>query len=122
MFKVSIVEYMTEIEQILKHQIDNNYFDDKQPDFIEGLAQRAVDNGYASLSAAQQRVLQPHLSQPCDGVTDPGGYHNNCSTTLEGAELADAYEQEAYRDALLCQDCIDEADGYEAEWERFSRD
>lgn len=53
---------MTEIEQILKHQLDTNYFDDKQPDFIEGLAQRAVDNTYASLSTAQQRVLEPHLS------------------------------------------------------------
>ncbi|MFA0347481.1 MULTISPECIES: hypothetical protein [unclassified Vibrio] len=116
------MEYMTEIEQILKHQLDTNYFDDKQPDFIEGLAQRAVDNTYASLSTAQQRVLEPHLSQTCDGVTDPGGYHNNCSTTLEAAELAEAYEQESYRDALLCQNCIDETEEHEAAWERFSRD
>ncbi len=109
-------------EDILRYQIDNDYFQDKSPDFIAGLAQKAVDDGYETLSDAQQRILEPHLSQPCDGVTDPGGYHNECDAVLEGAELENAYEQESYREALLCNNCIDEAEEYEAHWERFSRD
>jgi hypothetical protein len=113
---------MTVKEQILKYQIDRDYFHDKQPNFIQGLAQRALDNGYSSLSEPQQNILRPHLSQSCDGVTDPGGYHNECTTTLEGEELVNAYEEEAYRDALLCQNCIDESQGHDDHWERFSRD
>ncbi|PKF48639.1 hypothetical protein [Enterovibrio nigricans] len=113
---------MTATEQILKHQIDNDYFEGKQPDFIAGLAQRAVDSGYSSLSEKQRNTLTPHLTQACYGVTNPGGYHNECAATLEGSVLVDAYEQEAYRGGLLCPDCIQETEGYEAEWEKFSRD
>lgn len=109
-------------EQILKAQLDCDYYYDKKPDFISGLAQKAVDEGFEALSAKQQAILEPHLTQACDGVTEPGGYHNNCEAVLEGEELLTAYESQGYYDALLCQDCIDEKEEYDRQWERISRE
>lgn len=45
------------------------------------------------------------MSIPCDGVEDPGGYHNECIKQLEGGELLQALDDEGYYDALLCDDC-----------------
>ena len=114
--------YVTIEERVLKHQIESGYYDDITPASAVGIAKQAVGKGYASLSEKQQMVIIKHLSQPCDGVTDPGGHHNRCQTILEGEELVDAYEQEGYRDALLCQSCTEESDGYASHWDRFSKD
>lgn len=113
---------MAVTEDILSQQLECEYYADKEPHFARGLAQQAIDNGFDSLSENQQAVLAPHLSQPCDGVENPGGYHNNCQAVLEGEELLSAYESLMYYDGLLCQDCQTEASDYMAEWERIERE
>ena len=114
--------FMRITEDIIKVQLEKDYYEDKQPDYIAGLAQRAVEFGFDQLSEKQQAILKPHLSQACQGIDDPGGYHNDCNATLEGEALLAAYEQENYHDALICPSCTEEADFYEAQWEKFSKD
>lgn len=109
-------------ENILTSQLECDYYEGKKPDFLAGLAQKAIDNGFEFLSDAQQRVLAPHLSQPCNGVENPGGYHNNCQNVLDGDELVSAYQSQMYYDGLLCQDCQNEASQYIAEWERIEQE
>lgn len=108
-------------EEILSEQIkcDAFYHEDGK---VKGIAQLAVDKGWNSLSPLQQRVLNPFLSHPCEGVTDPGGHHNGCEVILTEVELRDAYEEKAQHDSLLCQNCRDEADDIAAHRERFFRD
>lgn len=89
---------------------------------VRGIAQLAVDKGFDHLSEPQKNVLRPHLTKACDGVTDPGGYHNDCQTVLESDELATALENQAYYGSLLCEKCIDEAEQYAREWERIDRE
>lgn len=104
-------------ERIIQAQLDCDYYEDKQPNFIVGLARRAVDEGFDSLSEKQKAVLASHLTQCCDGVVNPGGHHNDCRTVLEGDDLASALDSQNYYDALLCPACMDESEGYAAEWD-----
>jgi len=89
---------------------------------VRGIAQLAVDKGFDHLSEPQKKVLRPHLTKSCEGVTDPGGYHNDCQAELEGNELAAALESQAYYGSLLCEKCIDESEQYAREWERIDRE
>ncbi|EPI8558191.1 hypothetical protein ACTAJO_000726 [Vibrio fluvialis] len=109
-------------ESIIKHQLEQDYYNDKKPDFIVGLAERAVELGYDTLSDKQKAILEPHLSQKCEGIRDPGGYHNNCEKILEGDDLDTAYEQAGFRSAVLCSDCMEEEDYQESQWEKFNRE
>ncbi|HGE7088529.1 TPA: hypothetical protein ACGB3K_005271 [Klebsiella aerogenes] len=71
----------------------------------EGIARSGLDRGYAALSQAQRNVIDPFMTLPCEGVENPGGYHNECNHTLSGNELITAIDDEGYYDALLCTDC-----------------
>ena len=106
---------------ILEIQLKNDtfYHEDGK---VTGIAKLAVDKGYEALSDAQKRVLEPFLTKPCEGVTDPGGYHNGCEVKLSGAELLEAYEEDIHFDSLLCERCRDESNDIAAHRERFMRD
>ncbi|MHC3774480.1 hypothetical protein ACYDMD_19950 [Pantoea agglomerans] len=94
---------MTIEDEVLKKLRERDSFAENGK--ADGIAQRGIDKGYATLSLPQQHVLEPYMSIPCDGVEDPGGYHNECIKQLEGGELLQALDDEGYYDALLCDDC-----------------
>lgn len=105
-------------QKVLEVLIKNGSLDDEDQK-VRGIAQLAVDKGFDQLSGAQQSVLQPFLSRTCDGVEDPGGYHNDCKVTLEGTALVEALSNESYYDGALCENCVNEANQYSNEWERI---
>lgn len=108
-------------KEILSEQLDRDEFHNEDGK-VKGIAQRAVDQGWDNLSAAQKGVLKPFLSKDCEGVTDPGGYHNDCQVVLTDAELRDAYADYYQHEALLCQNCRDEANDIEAHRQQFFKD
>ncbi|MBU1387584.1 MAG: hypothetical protein KKD32_06995 [Proteobacteria bacterium] len=109
-------------EKIFEIQLKRGVFETAEVDFAAGLAQLAIDKGYASLSNRQRAILEPYLSVPCSGVTDPGGYHNDCSVLLEGKKLLEAYEQSFDSDSLMCEDCRGEEGYYEYQWQKISEE
>lgn len=90
-----------------------------ETDIVKGIAQRAADQGFETLSTKQQGVISHLLSRECDGATDPGGYHNNCQVVLTDQSLVDATVNSGYFGDWLCEDCRNESEGYERERERF---
>ena len=108
-------------EDILSIELEQDIFHN-QDRKVSGIARRAVDNGWDSLSESQQAVLVPFLSHPCEGMIDPGGYHNECQQVLEDEELLNAYQNISFYDALLCQDCINEYEGYQHDLARLERE
>lgn len=108
-------------ESLLESMLNHDRFHD-QDDMVSGIAQRAVDNGFGSLSDRQKAVLTKFLQQPCDGVTNPGGHHNDCPVTLEDEDLESAIENDMYYGGLLCPACVDEKERYKAEWEKIQRE
>lgn len=94
----------------------------EESDIVRGIAQRAVDNGFETLTLKQQGVINHLLSKECDGVEDPGGYHNNCQTTLQGQDLVEATINSGFYGVWLCEDCRNESDGYDREREKFMAD
>ncbi len=109
---------MTIEADILEALIAQDHFHGKDS-MIEGIAKRAIAMGYDSLSPKQQAVLKPYLNMDCPGVTDPGGYHNDCSRKLDGDDLLAAVKVSYQYDEILCEDCRNESDGYDAEWARI---
>ena len=109
---------MSVTESILRRQLDGGVFD-KEERMVYGIAQRAVDpaHGYESLSAAQKRVLEPFLTQPCAGHTDPGGHYNDCEQVLTGAELLEAYEQSDDVESPECANCRSQAEAEQRTWD-----
>tara|TARA_R110002051_G_scaffold61177_2_gene112103 strand:+ start:8442 stop:8783 length:342 start_codon:yes stop_codon:yes gene_type:complete len=99
-------------EQILQYQLDQGVFDDANFSGTEGIAKLAVSKGLDMLSPKQKAVLDPYLKSTCSGVIDPGGYHNGCSTELEGQELLDAYARGDGPESLVCGDCDTEEAEY----------
>jgi hypothetical protein len=92
-------------EKILDYQLTHDVFDNSTFPGTEGIAKRAVTNGFSTLSPKQKVVLEPYLSTTCSGVTDPGGYHNGCSVELDGETLLDAYERCDDTESLVCENC-----------------
>jgi hypothetical protein len=80
-------------EQILDHQLTHGVFDNATFAGAEGIAKRAVAQGFSTLSHKQQLALEQYLSKTCSGITDPGGHHNECAVELKGKELLDAYQR-----------------------------
>lgn len=109
---------MSDEVDVLRQRLSNGSLDEFDT-MVKGIAQLAVDQGFDNLTARQQAVLGPHLTQKCAGVTDPGGHHNDCNVVLEGKKLAAALEQEGYYGSVLCEDCINESEQYNREWERI---
>jgi len=109
-------------ERILDHQLAHGVFENAKFSGAEGIAKRAVDEGFSTLSAKQKAVLEPYLVKTCSGVTDPGGYHNECSAELEGEALLDAYHRSDDSECLICESCNNEAGYYDHQWERMSRE
>lgn len=103
---------------ILKALIAQDHFRNKDG-IVDGIARRAIDKGYDSLSEKQQDVLRPFLNMDCPGVTDPGENHNNCQRKLDGADLLSAIDISYYYGEILCERCRDESDGYAAHWARI---
>lgn len=112
---------MSEEIEVLKQLLDKGHLDNEDAK-VSGIAKLAVDKGFDQLSALQKAVITPHLQRACEGVTDPGGYHNDCQVVLEGTELATALEQEAYYGATLCENCINETEQYSNEWDRIQKE
>ncbi|QXC55796.1 hypothetical protein KSS82_13325 [Vibrio mimicus] len=113
---------MSVIEDILRHQLSIGFYDNVEPDFARGLAQRAVDHGFSSLSERQQDVLSDFLTQTCSGVTDPGGHHNNCTCELSDAELLQAYREAFGGDDVQCEDCREEASFHSFQRDRLDHE
>ncbi|MFC6377565.1 hypothetical protein [Tatumella sp. UCD-D_suzukii] len=105
-------------ESLLSTMLDHDFFHG-QDDKVSGIAMRAVDHGFDTLSVLQQRVLKPFMSQPCDGVTNPGGDHNGCESLIDGDDLETAIINQNYYGGLLCDKCINEKVGYIAHWEKI---
>ncbi|HHN8406730.1 hypothetical protein [Morganella morganii] len=105
-------------ESLLSTMLEYDFFYN-QDSMVSGIAQRAIDNGFNTLSEAQKRVLNPFLTKPCEGVTNPGGHHNNCQKPLSGDELEIAIRNESYYGNLLCENCINETEDYRREWENI---
>ncbi|MGY0151857.1 hypothetical protein ACVQ8M_05085 [Edwardsiella tarda] len=112
---------MGTIERILSMQIEMGVFYNEDSK-VSGIARRAIDYGFDSLSEAQKNVLNPFLSKPCSGQRDPGGHSNNCEAILEGMDLSDAYEHCDDPESLQCELCREEAGFYAHQWESFSKD
>ncbi|MCL1122264.1 hypothetical protein N7V09_01885 [Shewanella seohaensis] len=108
-------------ERILEKLLEFGRLNDEDQK-VSGIAQLAIDKGYENLSPAQQRVLIPFLTSGCEGVTDPGGYHNDCQTQLSNGSYLEALEESEWRDAVQCENCRFEADDYEQQRESFFRD
>ncbi|MEI9598040.1 hypothetical protein V5030_02130 [Moellerella wisconsensis] len=112
---------MSVTERILNYQITHGIFDGEEH-MVRGIAQRAVDNGFASLSSSQQSVIEPFLTQSCSGVTDPGGYHNECEKILMGEELLEAYELCDDSESLECESCRSDSSFYTHQRDRLERE
>lgn len=110
------------MERLLRTLQEHGAFDD-QDQMVGGIAQRAIDNGYDTLSVAQQRVLAPFIEMDCTGVTDPGGNHNGCNQVISSEDLAQAIElSEDGIGGVQCEDCRDEAGFHQYQWERIERE
>jgi len=109
---------MTIEAEILKALIEHDHFND-EGSMAEGIARRAIDKGYDSLTAKQQAVLDPHLKMSCPGVSDPGENHNECPRLIDGAELLSAIQASSYYGEILCEHCREESDAYTAHWQRI---
>ncbi len=109
---------MSDEVDVLRQRLSNGSLDECDA-MVRGIAQLAMDQGFNNLTARQQAVLRPHLTQECAGVTNPGGHHNDCNVLLKGKKLAAALEQECYYGDALCEDCINETEQYRREWERI---
>ncbi len=109
-------------EKIFETQLEKGVFDAAEVGFAEGLARLAVDKGYGSLSSKQKAILEPYLSVCCSGVTDPGGHHNNCDTSLGGEELLEAYQLNDDSESLMCESCRSDQGYYEHQWQRISEE
>jgi hypothetical protein len=109
---------MSEEAKVLAQLLKNGRFDNEDPK-VGGIAKLAIDKGFDTLTEPQKGVVRAYLTIACDGVTDPGDYHNECQVILEGDELATALENEGYYGALLCENCINETEQYKQEWDRI---
>lgn len=110
------------MEHLLRTLQQHDAFDG-QDQKVGGIAQLAIDNGYDTLSIAQQRVLAPFIEMNCTGVTDPGGHHNECNQVISSEDLAQAIElSEDGMDGVQCEDCRNEAGYYQHQWERIERE
>lgn len=109
-------------EKILEQQLSRGIFESVEFSGAEGIAKRAVANGFNSLSAKQKAVLESFLSKTCSGVTDPGGHHNGCSAELEGKALLDAYHRCDDAEYLICESCNNEEGHYAYQWEKISKE
>lgn len=112
---------MSEEIEVLKLLLDRGHLDNEDGK-VSGIAKLAVDKGFEQLSALQKAVLTPLLLRACEGVTNPGGHHNECRVVLEGKELAAALEQEGYYNGVLCENCVNETEQYSNEWNRIQRE
>lgn len=110
---------MSVTQRILSRQLECGVFDSEE-NMVSGIARRAVDpaHGYDSLSPAQKRVLDPFLTQPCSGYTNPGGEHNECAQVLSGDELLDAYNLSEDTESLECESCRSERGYAQHVWEK----
>lgn len=109
---------MTIEQEILSKQMEIGALDADRT--AHGVALAAIDKGYDKLTARQQHVLVPFLSSNCQGVTDPGGYHNECQMRLEGEDFVSALEHSGYYGSPLCERCRDEVEDHRARWDRFN--
>ncbi|EJX1285179.1 hypothetical protein ACT0HP_003563 [Vibrio parahaemolyticus] len=110
------------MEALLRTLQEHGAFDN-QAQMVGGIAQRAIDNGFDSLSEAQKQVLEPFIEMNCTGVTDPGGHHNGCDKLIPSEDLAQAIElSEDGIEGVQCEDCRDEAGFYQHQWERIERE
>lgn len=96
-------------EKILAEQLSQHAFDEMESK-VSGIAERAVKEGWETLSPAQKRVLTPHLSNPCEGYTDPGGHRNECHVVLQDDSLLEAWNNNPQYDSLLCESCRSQID------------
>ncbi|PJG58837.1 hypothetical protein [Aeromonas cavernicola] len=102
------------IERILNIQLKMDVYANEDRK-VAGIAQSAIENDFASLTALQQAVLQSFLTQQCSGVTDPGDHHNGCEVPLEGNDLLEAYTFCDDPEVLLCPSCRQEEHDYAEE-------
>ncbi|MDO6713414.1 hypothetical protein Q4567_22005 [Aliiglaciecola sp. 2_MG-2023] len=109
-------------EQILDYQLKHGVFDNAAFAGAEGIAKRAVAEGFETLSIKQKSVLEPYLSNTCSGVTDPGGHHNECKAELEGEALLDAYHRCDDTECLVCESCDSDEGYYAHQWDRISQE
>ncbi|WP_082388967.1 hypothetical protein [Cobetia sp. UCD-24C] len=109
-------------KEILEQQLVRGIFENAAFDGTEGIARLAIDRGYDALTTRQKNVINPYLTQPCSGVTNPGGHHNECTNVLEGRELLAAYHQSFDTDSLLCEACRGEEGYYENQWAKISQE
>jgi len=89
---------------------------------LTGITKRAIDVGIDSLSSKQKYHVLPLLTEQCNGVTNPGGFHNRCSKTLKDEELLQALNNYNYYESYLCESCINETEDYARRWEKIKNE
>ena len=109
---------MEKNEAILAVSLERGVFDNEEQK-VSGIAQRAVDKGYDSLSVGQKMVVKPWLSSHCTGTTDPGGYHNDCSVELNDDDLVEALEQADDVECIQCESCRNEEFDYARQYSKL---
>ncbi|RAT12199.1 MULTISPECIES: hypothetical protein [Lonsdalea] len=109
------------IEDILRIQLEKDIFHDENK-MVSGIAQLAVAEGFNTLSARQQHVLEPFLTQHCAGVVDLGGIHNGCNRALTDEALLDAYSSSDDALSLQCENCQEERSFYDNRRARIERE
>ncbi|WP_018277931.1 hypothetical protein WKI13_09175 [Teredinibacter turnerae] len=109
-------------EKILEYQLGHGVFDNAEFSGSEGIAKRAVKEGFSALSVNQKSVLESYLSKKCSGVIDPGGDHNGCTAELKGKELLDAYHRCDDTECLQCGSCYSEEAYISHQREQFFQD
>lgn len=110
---------MADEEKVLEKLLEYGHLDQEDRK-VEGIAKRAISNGYPNLTQPQKAVLSKWLKRDCEGVTDPAGYHNGCQAELEGDALADALDSESYGDGFVCDSCQQTANEHQRQWEKMN--
>lgn len=101
-------------ESLLATMIKHERFGDQNL-MASGIAQKGVSKGFDCLTDKEKAVLEPFMTMPCQGVTHPTGYHNACSTMLDGDQFENAIMNSMYYGGLLCFTCMDESSKYTSE-------
>lgn len=110
---------MTDEEKALEKLLEYGHID-QDNSMAEGIAKRAMSHGYDNLTQRQKAVLSQFLKRDCEGVTDPGDYHNGCEATLEGEGLAEALTRESYGDGFICESCEQESNEHQRQWDKMN--
>jgi hypothetical protein len=105
-------------EAILENLLGRDAFHAEEKK-VSGIAQKAVSQGYHSLTVPQLAVISPWLSTNCNGSTDPGGHHNGCNIQLVDTAFLEALEETDDVECVQCESCREEDSLYAYQYNKL---